>query len=284
MDIGDPIFQAAIIPLVVGFVLAGVLRVIGRDGRGRVLAGVSITVAFVIAYLVLLGMPEWRPIEPIDKILFIAIGAVAVGAFADITGMPVQIKYALILVIPLFGLAWVAEPQIREAAGLADVVTLVLLFTASGVATYRLTLREGSDLTPSIYLGAAAAGLGLIALFADANPLFHLAFALSAATIGFALWNGPVNRFVPSASLLAGAGAILVALAGTLVLHSGASRTAIAVLVLVFFSDKFVETVRLGGGRIGTALRPLAVVAASAVIILAAAAIGFFVGAATEPF
>ena len=236
----DPIFQAAIIPLAAGFVLAGVLRVIGRDVRGRVLAGGSIAVAFVIAYLVLLGFPEWRPVDPIDKILFIAIGAVAVGAFADITGMPLQIKYALILVIPLFGLAWVAEPQIREAAGLADVATLVLLFTASGVATYRLTLREGSDLTPSIYLGAGAAGLGLIALFADANPMFHLAFALAAATIGFALWNWPVNRFLPSASLLAGAGAILIALAGTLVLHSGASRIAMAALILVFFSDKFV--------------------------------------------
>ncbi len=93
-----------------------------------------------------------------------------------------------------------------------------------------------------------------------------------------------MNRFAPSTTLLVGAGAILVALASTLVLNSGASRIAMMALVLVFFSDKFVETVRLGGGRIGTALRPLAVVGASAVIVLASAAIGFFVGVTTEPF
>lgn len=281
---GDPIFQAAILPLAAAFVLSGLLRAMGREGRGRVLAGGSIAIAFLVAYLVLLGLPEWRPADPIDKVLYIALGALAIGAFADLTGMPVQIKYALILVIPLFGLAWVAEPQIRGPLDLAGVTTLVVLFAANGVGTYRLTLREGTDLTPSIYLGAGAAGLGLIGLFADANPLYHLAFALAASTVGFAVWNWPVNRFAPSAALLAGAGSILVALAGTLVLYSGASRIAMAALVLVFFSDKFVETVRLGGGRIGTALRPLAVVSASAVIVLASAAIGFFIGAATEPF
>ncbi len=282
--LGDPIFQAAILPLAAAFVLSGLLRAIGREGRGRVLAGGSIAIAFLIAYFVLLGLPDWRPVDPIDKVVYIALGALFVGAFADLTGMPVQIKYALILVIPLFGLAWVAEPQIRGNPGLAGVATLVLLFAANGVATSRFTLREGSDLTPSIYLGAGAAGLGLIGLFADANPLYHLAFALAASTVGFAVWNWPVNRFAPSAALLVGAGSILVALSGTLVLYSGASRIAMAALVLVFFSDKFVETVRLGGGRIGTALRPLAVVSASAVIVLASAAIGFFIGAAPEAF
>lgn len=281
---GDPIFQAAILPLAAAFVLSGVLRAAGREGRGRVLAGGSIAIAFLIAYVVLLGLPEWRPADPIDKVVYIALGALFVGAFADLTAMPVQIKYPLILVVPLFGLAWVAGPQIRGPLDLAGVATLVLLFAASGVGTYRLTLREGSDLTPSIYLVAGAAGLGLIGLFADANPLFHLAFTLAASTAGFALWNWPVNRFVPSATLLVGAGSILVALAGTLVLYSGASRIAMAALVLVFFSDKFVETVRLGGGRINTALRPLAVVGASAVIVLASAALGFFIGVAPEAF
>lgn len=294
MDIGDPIFgdsifgdpilQAAILPLAAAFVLSGVLRTIGRESRGRVLAGGAVAIAFLIAYLVLLGFPDWRPVDPIDKVVYIALGALFIGAFADLTGMPAQIKHALILVIPLFGLAWVAEPQIRASPGLAGVATLVLLFAANGIATSRFTLREGSDLTPTIYLGAGAAGLGLIGLFADANPLYHLAFALAASAAGFALWNWPVNRFAPSATLLVGAGSIFVALAGTLVLYSGASRIAMAALVLVFFSDKFVETVQLGGGRVGTALRPLAVFGASAIIVLASAAIGFFIGAATEPF
>lgn len=248
------------------------------------MAGGAVAIAFLIAYLVLLGLPDWSPVDPIDKIAYIALGAFVIGVFADLIGLPVQIKYALILVIPLFGLAWVAEPQIRESPGLAGMATLVLLFGANGAATYRLTLREGSDITPSVYLGAGAVGLGLIGLIADSNPLYHLAFALAAATVGFALWNWPVNRFAASATLLVGAGSILVALAGTLVLYSGTSRIAMAVLILVFFSDKFVETVRLGEGRIGTALRPLAVVMASAVIVLASAAIGFFIGAATEPF
>ncbi len=282
--LGDPILQAAVLPLAAAFVLAGLLRAAGREGRGRVLAGGSVAIAFLVAYLVLLGLPEWRPADPVDKVVFIALGALLVGGFADLTGMPVQIKYALILVIPLFGLAWVAGPEIRASPGVTGIVTLVLLFAANGVASYRLTLREGSDLTPTIYLGAGAAGLGVIGLVADANPLYHLAFALAASTIGFALWNWPVNRFAPSATLLVGAGSILVALAGAMVLFTSTSRVALAALVLVFFSDKFVETVRLGGGRIGTALRPLAVVGASAVIVLASAAIGFFLGAAPEAF
>ncbi len=167
---GDPIFQAAILPLAAAFVLSGLLRAIGREGRGRVLAGGAIAIAFLIAYVVLLGLPDWRPAGPIDKVVYIALGALFVGAFADLTGMPVQIKYGLILVIPLFGLAWVAEPQIRGNPDLAGVATLVLLFAANGVATSRFTLREGSDLTPSIYLGAGAAGLGLIGLFAGSRP------------------------------------------------------------------------------------------------------------------
>jgi hypothetical protein len=283
-DIGDPIFQAAILPLAAAFVLTGLLRAAGREVRGRILAGGAVAIAFLIAYLVLLGLPDWSPVDPIDKVAYIALGALVIGAVTDLIGLPVQIKYALILVIPLFGLAWVAEPQIRESPGLIGLLTLVLLFAANGVATYRLTLHEGSDITPSVYLGAGAAGLGLIGLFADANPLYHLAFALAAATVGFALWNWPVNRFAPSATLLVGAGSILVGLAGSLVLYSGASRVAMVALILVFFSDKFVETVRLGSGRVGTALRPLAVVLASAVIVLASAAIGFFIGAATETF
>lgn len=282
MDIGDPIFQALALPLAAGFVLTGLLRAAGREGRGRALAGGSITIAFVIAFLVLLSFPEWRPVDPIDKVAYLALGALAIGAFADLTGFPVQIKYALILAIPLLGLAWVAEPQIRGDPGLSGALTLVLLFAASGVGAYRLTLREGSGLTPTIYIGASAAGLALIGLFADDNPLYFLAFALAAATLGFAIWNWPKNRFSPSATHLVSTGTVLIALAGAMVLDGRSSRIAMAVLILVFFSDKFVETVRLGEGRIGTVLRPLAILAASGVIVLAAAAIGFFIGGTAE--
>ena len=280
MDISDPIIQSAILPLVLGFLVAGLLRALGREGRGRMLAGAAIAIGFLVSYAVLVGWPEWRPFDATDKLAYIAVAALAIGAFADLTGVPVQIKYALILVIPLFGLAWIAEPEFRGDPGFGGIVTLLLLFAASGVATYRLTLREGSDLTPSIYLGAGAAGLALVGVFADAEPVYHLAFALAAATAGFALWNWPVNRFAPGAALLVGGGAILIALAGNLALYTNASRVALAALILVFFSDKFVETVRLGGGRIGTALRPLAVGAAGAVIVLASAAIAFFVSGA----
>jgi hypothetical protein len=63
-----------------------------------------------------------------------------------------------------------------------------------------------------------------------------------------------------------------------LVLFTEASRLALALLVLVFFADTFAAGVRVGRGRLERVLAPAVIASAAAILVLAAAAVAFFLG------
>ena len=285
MDFGSPIFQSGVLPVFAAFVLTGAIRMATGAARGPALAGASVGLAAILAYVVILAWPAWPPGQSVQKLAYIFAAGLAIGAIADAAPAPRRLRRALVVLAPLAGLAWLADSVITGGPGLADSAVLAVMALAALVIGWRITRREGeADLTPAIQIGAAAAGLALIALFGATASVFQLATALAAAVAGFALWNWPVVRFPPGATLLLGAGGAFIAIAGLLTLFSEASRVALLVLVLVFFSDTFTAGIRVGQGRVERILAPVVTTGAAAIVVLAAAAVAFFLGEGELPF
>ena len=285
MDFGSPIFQSGILPVFAAFVLTGAIRMAAGASRGPALAGASVGLAAILAYVMILTWPAWPPGQSMQKLAYIFAAALALGAVADAVPAPRSLRRALVAVAPLAGLAWLAEPVLVASPAFADSAMLAVLALAALVIGWRIARREGeTDLTPAIQIGGAAAGLAVIAFFGATASVSQLAIALAVATGGFALWNWPMVRFPPGVTLLLGAGGALIAIAGLLVLFTEASRLALALLVLVFFADTFAAGVRVGRGRLERVLAPAVIAGAAAILVLAAAAVAFFLGEGGFPF
>jgi hypothetical protein len=285
MDFGHPIFQSGILPVFVAFVLTGAIRMVGGAERGPALAGASVGLAAILAYVVILAWPAWPPGQSIQKLAYVVAAGLGLGVLADAVPVPRGVRRALVILVPLIGLAWLAEPVLRAGPDLADSAVLGTMALAALVVGWRLIRREGeADLTSAIQIGAAAIGLALIALLGATASVFQLALALGAATGGFALWNWPLMRFPAGASLLLGAGGAFIAIAGLLVLFTEASRVALALLMLVFFTDTITAGVRVGGGPLGRVLAPVITAAAAAILVLAATAVAVVLGGGGLPF
>ena len=284
MDFGNPIFQSGVLPLFAAFVLTGAIRMAAGVERGPALASGSVGLAAILAYVVILAWPAWPPGQSIQKLAYIFAAGLAIGAIADAVPVPRGLRRALVVAAPLVGLAWLAEPVLVGGPGLADSAVLAVMALAALVIGWRLARREGEgDLTSTIQIGAGAAGLALIALLGATASVFQLAIALAVAAAGFALWNWPVMRFPPGASLLLGAGGAFIAIAGLLALFTEASRVALLLLVLVFFSDTFTAGIRVGQGRMGRVLAPVVTGGAAAIVVLAATAVAFFLSGGGFP-
>ena len=281
MSVDHPVIQSALIPLVVSFALAGVMRALGGFGSGDRSATAAIPAAVLTAYFLTLGMPSWPPSGGLAKWPFV-VGLSFLGALVmAYTSLSVAWTRGLAIAALLLALAWIAWPLVGNGR-LASMIGAGALMLGGGVVLWRTArgTKAPPSAEPLAMLVVASAGLAGVALVSASLSIAQMAGALAAAAGGVALWNWPIARFAFGTEGAIGAVIPLASLAGLVMVSTTAPTWALLPLALVFFADGVSGRVPVVSGRLGPTLRPLltlivaAVPAAVAVALAALASTG----------
>lgn len=269
-SLADPLVQT-LLPLVVAFVLAGVLRTLA--GRRAAIAGAAL--AFLFAHVLILGLPALPPRSAVQKLAYMAAGGLLIGAVVDLLHAGRAARLVAAWAWLTVGAAWMVEARLAGPA--AGLVAPGIAWAVGLVALWRIERWSGAGIRAPVMVAAAAAGLGGVTLFAVAAPvapIARLGFALALALAGFLAWNWPVARWpfagIGLVGLAVAAGLIAVQLATV----GSAAPAALAAVALVALSADAAHRLRLGPGPLGAlghgALAALAALLAIGLAVLVA--------------
>ncbi len=219
---------AALLPLLAAGILTGCIGGI-IDVRA---AGCAITLAFVIAYLSILGWPALPPRSSSQKLVYIALIGLLLGAVLDflLNHVPTRL---VALVWPGVILAWLGWQQLLGLEPF-DLVRLVLLWCAGAFIFDRLLAFRAVEIIAPTMVLVAGIGMSAVAFIGAAASLSQLAAVVAAATGGFLLWNWPKRRYPFSMTTLFGAASALFGVSATIVLFTRANPLALAILLGIF--------------------------------------------------
>jgi hypothetical protein len=253
--LGDPLVQSALLPALATALLTGLIRLAGGRGRGPLLASAAIAAGFLLAYAAILGWPPLPPRASTQKIAYIALAGLALGAALDAAGAGRGVLgWASVALGTLLAVGWLYGRQLL-AAPTAEQIALAAAVALGGLFLLaRLEVARDDAPSAAVMLLVAAAGAAFVAVLGRSAALGQLAGALAAATGGFLLWNWPVARYRFGAAAVLGAGGALVAILASLAFFTAASRIALALLPLVFLADSAAARLPLGKKP---ALRPV---------------------------
>ncbi len=289
--IDDLLGQTVATPFVVAFVLALALRLALGPALGRKLAVAGAAVAFLFAFTLIQGLPDFPPVASGGKTFYIVLIGAVLGLGLDLAGATRSGGHALAFIVPLAALAWlIASNPITERLWQA-----ALLLVASILVYWRVAATaRGSDeeanraagLFPPILVLVAAVSLSLLALLGASASLSSLAAALAAATGGFLLASYLVDlagrlplRF-DAIGAFGVAGALLALAYVMLLFNQETNRLSLAVLLLRFVFDFWARPAALGPalgyGTAGRIVRPL--MYGVIVAVPAVAAVGYVFG------
>jgi hypothetical protein len=247
----DPLGQGIVLP----FLVAGFIALWMRMGGGAAFAarfgGLGIGLGFLVAYALVQGIQPFPPSGSLAKVFYVVGLGMAVGLVADLGPAERRDAHLFAVLVPLAALVWLAIRPLG-APSWSLVGTLLLLYVASMLVYWRVaaTARgadqaggEAAALFPATLVLVAAVPLGLVALMGGSAAIATLSFAVAAgagACLGVQylayLAQGRVHG-LGSAAIFGAAGALL-ALAYVIVLfNEGASRVALALVLLVFIVD-----------------------------------------------
>ncbi len=271
--IDAPTVQAALTIVVAAFLFTGAARLIWGKERGQRRAAIGAGLVIPIACFAIAKTPQFPPESSIDVILILAVTGFFFGAILDFGKIERWSRRAVTILATLAGLIWVVAEDFQSTFPQADRNLIVAIFIATTIATVRVSRVRGSAMTAPIHLAVAGIGFSLLAWLGGSVPLAQISAAVALATTGFLLWNWPIFRFPPSAALVIGAAVPLAAVAGALTISGAVSGAALAILVLIFFSDWLAGAISLGGGRLALATRPILVAAVGMLAVAGAAAL-----------
>lgn len=236
MDLNHPAVQSAVLPLLVGLLATGVLRLAGGNDYGPRLASVAIGLGVLVAGLLILGMPPWPPLTALQKLPYLLAASLTLGILLELNGT-LRTRFPLILALwPLAVCGWLAAGRWLHLES-SLLLKLLLLYAGALLVLGRLhTLRDAGS-TPAVMVLCVALGLGAVA-FSTSLVLGQLAFALAAATGGFLLWNWPQPRYGFGYAGVFGAGGAVLTLAAQSLLLTPVSPWALACLLPILFADR----------------------------------------------
>lgn len=272
--LSEALIKGVAIPVAVALLLTGaILFGLGRN-KGMQAAGVSIGIAFMVGYTLLLSWPAFPPTSSGQKIVYLVLAGSILGFLIDLLKGGQSLKMIVVIVWPAAIITWLGWRQVTNLS-LGTAIPLALLWLAGIFLFERLSASLGKvNSDGSVTSLAAAIGASLVALIGASGSIAQLYGAAAGATGGFLLWNWPRARFSFGYAALMGGGGTLFALATTLTLFSDASRLALAFILLVFIAPivarrlPIKESPALTPITIGlVAIAPVAVAIAIAIII-----------------
>jgi hypothetical protein len=190
MDLHHPLFQALALPLVVAFMVTGMLRgALGPvQGRRWAAAGVALAIVGTAAWILGWRLPPGSLTERLPWIYAI-VALAGLSLEAVHAGRRTEWLTASIL--------WALALTSLAAQALPLMIGLWVL----GTAVIRAVLREhAARANAAAILVVASLGLAAIAMTSGSALLFELSLALAAAVAGCALWLWPFVRIAFGAS------------------------------------------------------------------------------------
>jgi hypothetical protein len=265
-----------LIPALVAYGAAGLLRRLRRGKAPSELAGAGIALGFLAGFCAYSGGLPFVAELPHHPVGEVAALSLAVGlALATIGLGPAKLRYVaaacgIFAALWCFGLARFEFMSTQELFGALGAALL------GAVAMWRLATLASEGATPVALIALMAAGLAAIARFGRAELPEQFATALAAAAAGWLLWARPLARVPAGAAAVIGGGAILVAVA------ADAGRTALQfpwpmlLLPVCLWADRIAP--RLPGlAKVAKRKpnRPLAFSLVAVIPVLAAAGLAF---------
>jgi len=277
MDAANPLFQAIIVPLVLGLALAIMLQVVGRKGWG----GLAVLAGILVGYVLFKhGVPSFPPPQAIEKLFYLAIGAALLGLIVELAGAPPALERAALVLAPAAVVLWLVWRRLIGGPDLEFIVIAAVVWLGGTAFLFGLreTDKAGGAVSAAIAVVAAAIGFAIVAHLGRSDTL-----ALHAGTVAAAA--GALGLLGLATQLFAGrrdgfgligvltAGTAFVTLAAVLALYTPtASRWALLLLILVPLAGTAVRPPRFQKNIPGTAAN--AAVAALVAAIPALAAVG----------
>ncbi len=281
----DPGVQSGLFPAIVTLFLFALFRFVARGGseKGPTLATIAIPLAFLAAYVLILGLPALPPRASSQKLAYVALGGLMLGGLFDL----IRPKGPAWLV-PLAGYLWPAVIVVwigwPKLAGydLFAVFTVVMLWIGGALAFVRLLRLRAElpfSLAPGIMMLVASLGVaGLGVHFASVSAA-QLAGAQAAALAAFLFWNWCAVIVRPDGPTPLGRGAVfgslsvLMGLAAILALYTETSLWALLFLVPVFFAHLVFGERPAGTGPFVRTFRPVLLFIVSSVPLLVMASV-----------
>ncbi len=274
--LADPMVQSSALPLAVAFVACGLIRLIGGPGRGDVLAGIGIAIGFLAAYVSIIGWPPLVPRSSGQKLFFLTAAGAVVGFTLDLSLYRRGTLWAVLMLFPAAGIAWLAWPRLQAFAVTPENIRLAVLLVGGWLTLHRLDRLGPAGTDPAVMLLFAALGVGGVAIIGSSASIAQMAFALAAAAGGFVLWNWPWQRYLFSGAAVFGGGGALVFLATQMTFFTGAPVEALALLLPVFFADAIAARVPKGSGLWAEAVGPVILGVLCMVVVAAAVGLAYF--------
>ena len=274
MNFLHPIVSTAIVPLVLCFVLAGLIRFAGGERLGRRFAGAAIGTAATAAVVLGLGTPPWPPATGVQKVPYVL-------AIATVTGIALDARRTGGFTWPAViassaAILWIAWPQLAQGRAAALVVPIVLALAMIPISARLAILREEGAM-PLVMIVAAGLGLAGVVAVADRSlAIAQIGAALAAAAGAYALWNWPRPRLPLGAAGVVACAAAVASIAALVLLTTKVSPWAIVPIAAIFFADLATWRLTPPPGRARQLLAPVllgvaAATLAGAAIILATA-------------
>lgn len=274
----DPAFQTVIAPFLVAFGLGALVRVAARGEAGPRFMGIAACVGFLVAYALFEGIPSFPPPTSKQKVFYLVALGAGMGFALDFARAPRLAARVLGLGFALLCVAWLAWRPLSAGPSIGFMAGALALWAGGALFLWRVARVDERDgaLNAGILVVVAALGLAALAMQAASISLALLSLALASAVGALALWDygawvvsGRRRGFGAAAGL--GAAGALVAIAGVLALYTqAASPPAMAVLLVVAFSDELARHLNTGSGAPGRALAPVMLGLVAAMPALAA--------------
>lgn len=290
----DPAVQGGYIPLLLGIVLALLIRLAGGRELGERWTVLAVCIAWLIAYWILEGV-RWPAVASKQKIFYIVAVAFALGWILEVARPRHGWLIGASLAVPAVAIYWIAARTLASAETTSVLVTVVLSWAASVLVLWRLAANGRAEETPSEGLGdrsglfapscllVAALGAGVVYLNGAEIGLAQLNIALGAILgmymlVNFVGFVATGRSFHFGVVGVIGAGMIWLACAYVAILFGSAvSRIAVAVLLGCFVLDPLARRLRVGRGRVGRIVQPFVYGAIVALPAVAAVAWSFVV-------
>ena len=236
MDLGHPLVNSVLLPLVLASALTGLLHLVLSAGRGRRLVTSTVGFALLVAHVVSFGAPQWPAQSGIEKLPLLFAMLLAGGIVVDVL-RPSRVLAAVTACLAMVAVTgWLAWPQLaRGELGLIPLLTIASLMGLFSLAGLANAPPASANRPAMIVIGAL--GLAGASFNAGSLVLMQVALALAAAVGGFGLINWPVARlpFLGAGVAVGGIGCFAVAL--LLILLTDIRPWALLFVPLIFAAD-----------------------------------------------
>ncbi len=247
LSLGDPWVRALLIPFVVSAVAVALIRLLLGEGRGAILSNAGVGLGILTAHLAIFGLPHWPADGLVDKMFWLASGGLILGAIVDRSSIPMPLGLLLILGWPVLALLWIVEPNLGNHTEGVALLRLGGLIIGGIIVFVRLDQEQDTGQNaPVIVLWAAATLAGMASIYGLPQS-GEIITAVAAATLGYLLWNIPVNRFPMGHGAILPAGSVILAISAALLVVRRGADLALLCLVALFFANRIADA--MFGGR-----------------------------------